>query len=249
MLISILFVILWTFGGAAVTYVVFRDRPFIWRLAAGNIIGSAIAGTTLFVLTSAAGLSVATAVAALIAAVLPSLAFLRSDLRNGLARDWASAKGKMNDGAKRFGGAAFYGFWLILFCLFFSQAMWTTDAGIFTGGSQNLGDLPFHLGAIFSFTDGANFPPQNPSFAGAKFSYPFVPDLLTAMFMRLGADLKGAMFVQNVSWALSLLVLLEAFVARLAGSRLAGRLAAFLLFFSGGLGFVWFLITGIRARA
>ena len=28
-----------------------------------------------------------------------------------------------------------------------------TPRGIFTGGSQNLGDLPFHLGAIFSFTE------------------------------------------------------------------------------------------------
>ena len=59
-----------------------------------------------------------------------------------------------------------------------------TKDGIFTGGSQNLGDLPFHLGAIFCFTEGNNFPPENPSFAGAKFSYPFMADLVTAVFCQ-----------------------------------------------------------------
>jgi hypothetical protein len=112
--------------------------------------------------------------------------------------------------------------------------------GIYTGGSQNLGDLPFHLGAIFSFTDGNNFPPQNPSWSGAKFTYPFIADFLTACFVKLGADVKDALFTQNLAWAFSLLVILERFVATLTGSKLAGRVAPALLFFSGGLGFVWF---------
>ncbi|MEQ1645554.1 MAG: hypothetical protein ABL959_19040, partial [Pyrinomonadaceae bacterium] len=43
----------------------------------------------------------------------------------------------------------------------------------------------------------------------------------------------------NVSWAFSLLVLLENLVATLTGSKLAGRIAPALLFFSGGLGFAW----------
>jgi hypothetical protein len=119
--------------------------------------------------------------------------------------------------------------------------MFQTAEGIFTGGSNNLGDLPFHLGAIYGFTDGANFPPQNPNFAGAKFSYPFIADLVTACFVKLGAGVRDAMLVQNVAWALSLLIVLERFVLRLTGDRLAGKVAPVLLFFSGGLGFLWFL--------
>ena len=46
--------------------------------------------------------------------------------------------------------------------------------------------------------------------------------------------------VQDVSWAFSLLVILEGFTAKLTGSKLAGRIAPLLLFFSGGLGFLWF---------
>ncbi len=48
------------------------------------------------------------------------------------------------------------------------------------------------------------------------------------------------MFVQNVSWAFSLLVIFERFVLKLTNDRLASRIAPALLFFSGGLGFLWF---------
>jgi hypothetical protein len=118
--------------------------------------------------------------------------------------------------------------------------MYQTPAGIYTGGAQNGGDLPFHLGAIFSFTDGRNFPPQNPSYAGATFSYPFIADMVTAGFMKFGADVRNALVVQDVAWAFTLLVLLERFVFKLIADRLAGKIAPWLLFFCGGLGFIWF---------
>ncbi|MEO5859461.1 MAG: hypothetical protein ABIR33_10985, partial [Pyrinomonadaceae bacterium] len=44
------------------------------------------------------------------------------------------------------------------------------------------------------------------------------------------------------SWAFSLLVLLESFVRRLTGLKHAGKLAPVMLFFSGGLGFIWFFL-------
>jgi hypothetical protein len=48
------------------------------------------------------------------------------------------------------------------------------------------------------------------------------------------------MLVTNVFWAFSLLVITERFVLKIVGDKFAARLAPFLLFFSGGLGFVWF---------
>ena len=128
----------------------------------------------------------------------------------------------------------------IVFWFFFDRVMFELKDTIYTGGSQNLGDLPFHLGAIFSFTDGNNFPPQNPSWAGAKFSYPFIADFLTACFVKLGADVRNALVVQDVAWAFALMVVLERFVVKLTNSKLAGRIAPALLVFSGGLGFIWF---------
>ena len=241
MLFSILIICLISFGGLALTYLVTDEESFMWRLAAGNVIGSAILGLTGFLLASIFGLNAVTVLAAMAITLLPLVLLRQKQRRNKFLNDWAKAKGKLQGGnLKRFAGFGFYAFFLLVFWLFFGQTIYSTDQGIFTGGSQNLGDLPFHLGAIFSFTDGGNFPPQNPSFAGARFSYPFIADFVTACYMKLGVDVKAAMIVQNVAWAFSLLVILERFAAKLTGSKLAGRIAPFLLFFSGGLGFVWF---------
>ena len=242
MLISLVVILVVTAGGFACTYVLERDDPVLWRAAAGNVIGCAVFGTAAFVLAMAFGLSAATVIAALLITAAPVAMLVRGEMRNAFERDRARAKGKL-DGANagkmlRF---AYYVGFFVLFVFFFDRAMMVTPEGIFTGGSNNLGDLPFHLGAIYSFADGANFPPENPNFAGAKFSYPFIADLITACFMKLGAGLRDAMFVQNIAWALSLLVVLERFVLRLTGDRMAGKIAPLLLFFSGGLGFLWFL--------
>jgi hypothetical protein len=228
-------------GGFAFTYLFEDDEPFLWRVAAGSVIGSAVFGTASFVIAIGVGLNSASVAIALVVTLLPILVIFRGPRRKLFDHDRARAIGKLQGANFSKGLRALYYFgFLVLFCLFFAQTMYETDQGIFTGGSNNLGDLPFHLGAILSFTDGANFPPVNPSWAGAKFSYPFVADLLTACFMKLGAPLREAMLIQNVTWAFALLVVLERFVLKLTGDRLSSKLAPPLLFFSGGLGFLWF---------
>jgi hypothetical protein len=243
MLISLILIILITLGGMPLTYLI--DDPdesgLMWRLAVGNIVGSAIFGLIAFVAACLIGFSSLTIIASLVIAMLPLMIFMRRGARDRLRGNLNKARGKL-DGTNfaKFAGFAYYAFFFLLFWFFFARTMFELKDGIYTGGSQNLGDLPFHLGAIFSFTDGNNFPPQNPSWAGAKFTYPFIADFLTACFVKLGADVKDAMFAQNVAWAFSLLVILERFVAKLTQSKLAGRIAPALLFFSGGLGFLWF---------
>lgn len=241
MAISIIVILLTALGGLGVTYLIFEEESLMRRLAAANIIGAAVFGLAVFVLASLFGLTALTVVAGLLITLLPLLLFGNRDRRRALWHDWQRAKGKL-DGAnfQKMSRFVYYLFFFFLFWFFFERAMIETSAGILTGGSQNLGDLPYHLGAIFGFTDGQNFPPQNPSFSGARFSYPFIADLLTAAVMKLGGDVRGTMLVQNVSWAFSLLVLLEWFVDKLTDNKLAGRIAPFLLFFSGGLGFLWF---------
>jgi hypothetical protein len=226
MLLAILLIIVVSAGGFALTYIIEDDEPFLWRFAAGNVIGSAVFGTVSFVIALGVGLNLGSVAIALVLTLLPVLLIVRGPRRKLFDHDRARAIGKMQ-GANltKAVRALYYVGFLTLFCLFFAQAMYETDQGIFTGGSNNLGDLPFHLGAILSFTDGANFPPVNPSWAGAKFSYPFVADLLTACFMKLGAPLREAMLIQNVAWAFALLVVLERFVLKLTGDRLSSKLA------------------------
>ena len=198
-------------------------------------------GTIAFVITSLAGLNISTALICCGIAILPLALFARSQYSAAIRRDWQRAKGKLQGAdLRKLLTFLYYGLSFILLCVFFDQVMIDKRDGIFTGGSHNLGDLPFHLGAIFSFTDGNNFPPENPSFAGAKFSYPFIADLVTAIFIKLGSGVRDAMLVQNLAWAFSLFILIGKFVSRLTGERLAGRLAPILLFLTGGLGFFWF---------
>lgn len=249
MLLSLVLMLAVAAGGAALTYLLAKDERLLWRLAAGSVVGSAVFGIAGFVLALFAGPGPLIAGAALVLTLLPIAITVRGEPRRAVERDWAKARGKLRGatGAKALAFLYYAGF-LLLFCLFFSQTMYQTPEGIFTGGSNNLGDLPFHLGAILSFTDGANFPPQNPSWAGARFSYPFIADIVTASFATLGADIRNAMFVQNVAWAFALLVILERFVLKLTGDRLASKLAPAILFFSGGLGFIWFF-SDVGAQA
>src|SRR5688572_24091227 len=195
MLISLLLIAIAAAGGLPVTYVVDDDAPMMWRLAAGTIVGCAIFGTAAFLFALIFGLSVVTVVAASVLTLLPLLVFYRPASRRKLHDEWNRAKSRMQGGSgKKFLRFAYYSFFFLLFFFFFDRAMLESPAGIFTGGSQNLGDLPFHLGAILSFTDANNFPPMNPSFAGARFSYPFIADLLTACAAKLGASARDAMF-------------------------------------------------------
>ena len=240
MILTFLLIFLITAGGLALTYIYEKEDSLLVRMAAGNVVGAALFSLVGFLLASFFGLSAATVLITLAFTISPLALFARTDFQKQFKANYQKAKGKL-DGAnfKKFLRFGYYVFFFVLFWLFFERAMIETSQGIFTGGSNNLGDLPFHLGAIFGFTDGNNFPPQNPSFANAKFTYPFMADFLTAAFIKLGANVREAMFLQNVFFAFSLLVLLERFVFKLTNNRLAAKIAPVLLFFSGGLGFVW----------
>ncbi|QQS40889.1 MAG: hypothetical protein IPM63_16205 [Acidobacteriota bacterium] len=245
MLTAIAFTAAVSLGGAALTYLFAKDEGLLWRLCVGNVIGSVLFFFPSFLLFKTGiclyGAAPWILLVSLLFVSLPLLLLRRKDIRAEFRHEKDLAKGKVQGATftklLRFSYYAFFG---LLFLFFFARAMIVAADGIYTGGSQNLGDLPFHLGAIFSFSEGCNFPPQNPSFAGATFSYPFTADFLTAILVAVGAEVASVMWVQNVVWAFALLVILERFVFKVTGERLAGKLAAPILFFSGGLGFLWF---------
>lgn len=241
MLLAVFLMLLISCGGAALTYRFTKDQPALWRFAAGTVFGSAIFGTAVFAAACAWELNIYVAAGCLVFTLLPVLFLRTEENRKALTRDRARIKGNFQGASfKKILRFCYYLFFALVFLFFFERVIIETPQGIFTGGSNNLGDLPFHLGAVFSFTNADNFPPINPSFSGAKFSYPFIADLITAALMKFGVGLKDAMLAANVFWAFSLLVLIERFVLAVLGDKLAARLAPFLLFFSGGLGFIWF---------
>src|SRR5215203_1789737 len=241
MILTFLLILLITCGGTALTYLYEKEDSLLVRLAAGNVAGAAIFATVGFLSACFFGLSAATVLIALLITLLPLALFAKNDYGQQFKANLNNAKGRLNGAdLARILNFAYYVSVFVVLCFFFERAMLETKDGILTGGSQNLGDLPFHLGAIFSFTEGSNFPPENPSFSDAKFTYPFLADFVTACFVKIGAGVSGAMLVQNVLLGFSLVVLLEKFTRLLTANITAGKIAPLLLLLSGGLGFVWF---------
>src|SRR5688572_21014971 len=95
MLLSLLLISLIAAGGLALTYLITDDEPFMWRLAAGSVIGSAVCGTAAFVIASVFGLNVATAALSVALAMLPLALFYRDRHWKQLRTDWSRAKGKL----------------------------------------------------------------------------------------------------------------------------------------------------------
>ena len=123
--------------------------------------------------------------------------------------------------------------------------MFTRSDGIYTGVENNVGDLPFHLQAISSFAQGQNSSFEDPTFAGVRFTYPFLADYLSSLLVRLGLGLAASMWLPNILFALAFVVLLSKFTEDLASSRLAGIIAVLLVIFSGGMGW-WQIFQDVR---
>jgi hypothetical protein len=238
-------------GGAAVTYFFDEDAPLASRLCMGACVGFAALGLFGFVLASSFGFTsfVLILTAAVVASPLALAA--RGKYRAQLSADFHEAargarRAIQSPTRRTTVYAIFYALVALLLWLVFDRAMVESPDGIYTGVQNNYGDLPFHLSIITSFTDGANFPPEDPTFAGARFTYPFVADFVAACFVRAGATLRQALLLENYVLALSFVGLLNRFTLKLTRDRLAGLIAPVLVLFSGGLGW-WHLPDHVRS--
>ena len=118
------------------------------------------------------------------------------------------------------------------------RTLFETPLGIATGDRHNFGDLPFHMAIAAGFAYGDNFPPAHPELAGVPLTYPFFCDLLSGMILAVGGSWRDAFFWPTLILGLAVVVALVRFGEAVTGSRSLGRTAAFLTFFSGGLGFL-----------
>jgi hypothetical protein len=99
----------------------------------------------------------------------------------------------------------------------------------------NYGDLPLHWTYVQYLAGGASFWPENPIVAGERLRYPLGADLLTAVFVLLGAGMRALMPAFG---------LVGATLSALALRRWGGALAVAGFLFSGGLAGFELLWTG-----
>ncbi|HZI58181.1 MAG TPA: hypothetical protein VFF39_15470 [Verrucomicrobiae bacterium] len=238
MLIASLLLLVAIVGGTLLTFLFDRGAPRPARLCMGASIGLALLATVGFLLALCFGLGTVTIVLSAFIMLLPAALLIDPERRtlilNGLRSSAPSS------GSKGIGYLIFYLAMAILLGMVFGRAAFERPDGIYTGVTNNLGDLPLHFQIINSFAQGHNLPPQDPTYAGVRFAYPFLADFLTAMLMRCGTGVISAMWLQNMVLALSLVGLLHYWTLLLTRNRLAGILAPMLVLFSGGMG--WWLL-------
>jgi hypothetical protein len=228
-------------GGTLLTFLFDRNAPRGARLCMGACIGMALMATVGFLLALVLGLGAASLTLSAVILLLPGLLLVSPERRalilNAMRSPISSAQ---KSSAAGVGYLAFYLAIAILLAMVFNRAVFERADGIYTGVMNNLGDLPLHLQIIKSFAQGHNLPPEDPTFAGVRFAYPFLVDLLAAMLVRAGAGVILAMWLQNMVMALALVGLLHYWTILLTRNRLAGVIAPLLVLFSGGMG--WWLL-------
>jgi hypothetical protein len=232
-LIIILISLLAIANGALLTFLVI-ERLSIWaRLCAGAVTGLAALSWIGLLISMITGLNAISIGLTVLIGVSGLIVLLRL-IGIVRLRDEINAIGLSKVDAVYYAGLMALLSWL------FSRVVMFYPDGMHTAPANNFGDLPFHFSAITSFAYGENLPPQNPIFAGMKFTYPFLIDFLTAFFMRCGADWRGAFFVENIILSLALVGLIDLLTMQLIGNRLAALLAPLLFLFNGGAGFINF---------
>jgi hypothetical protein len=245
MLLAVALILLAVAAGVIASYAYDDDAPPFARLGYGAATGLAALALVGFLVAEFTGIAVGTVVAAVVVA-LPLLALTRPHVRARVRSDlraeqaFLGAAGRKRD--LRTFGPLIYTILIALFLvLVFDRVLFSSGGALYTGYVNNLGDLPFHMQVTASFAYGANFPPEDPTYAGTGFAYPYLSDFVAAMLVNLGASFRDAFLVQNLTLVAALVVILHRLTRVLTADRLAAFIAPVLVLFSGGLGWLMLL--------
>jgi hypothetical protein len=200
-----------------------------------------------FLVGATVGASVATGVAAFaawLAGVLsPAVGSL--SLAAGVAAGLLAARSPLRRSAPPGGDTERLGFWgglaLAAFAAVsvrqFGWMVFERECALLTLLQNNYGDLPLHWTYVSNLAGGAPFWPRNPILAGARLRYPFGVDLLTAVFVQLGASLPVLLRAMGLAGAALAALALRRWggAFAVAGFLCAGGLAGFRVLATGRL--------------
>ena len=199
MIASLLLALLVTLSGTVATYLYDENASLGARVCAGAALGIAALGLVSFVVASFIGLSGIAILFSIVICCSPLALLTDSRTLNRFTKDLAgistATQQILRFESRAVGYFLFYAVVAVIFWKVFSRAVIDDSTGMSTGLLNNFGDLPFHLSVITSFAFGNNFPPEDPTYAGVRFTYPFLSDFVSAVFVKCGADLRESMFV------------------------------------------------------
>jgi hypothetical protein len=249
-IISLALVLFVTGSATLLTYAYDEGANFAARLCAGACIGIATLGLVGFIFASFLGLTPVSILLTVVVHSLP-LIWLRNPNRRAVVKNDLNAayrgirRALSRPGQMPLGYVIFYVVVGLILWRAFQRAMIEVPEGIYTGLLNNYGDLPFHLSVITSFAYGNNFLPEDPTYAGVRFTYPFLTDFVSAIFVRCGADLRQSMFIENFVLAMAFVGLMHRWALVMVRDRLAAVLTPLLVLLNGGFGWVllWDRVT------
>src|SRR5215213_10323358 len=244
MIASLLLALLVTLSGTVATYLYDENASLGARLCAGAALGLAALGLVSFVVASFIGLSgiavlFSTAICCSPLALLTDASTLKH-FKQDLAGVSIATRQLLRFELRSVGYFLFYAVIAVIFWKVFSRAVIEDNTGLSTGLLNNFGDLPFHLSVITSFAFGNNFPPEDPTYAGVRFTYPFLSDFVSAVFVRCGADLRESMFIENYILGLAFVGLVHRWALVMLRNRLAAIITPLVVLLNGGMG--WTLL-------
>ena len=246
MIASITLLLLVVLSGTIATYLYDDLSPLAARVCAGACLGITALSLIGFVLALLFGLTTLTVLIGALTSSVPILLLVRTSYFQRLQSDLHRASKSIQRYIARPDllttvYVAFYGATLFILWRVFAKAMIQDSDGISTGLLNNFGDLPFHLSVITSFAYGNNFPPEDPTYAGIRFTYPFLSDFASALFVRCGADLRQSMFIENLVLGISFVGLLHRWALVMLRDKLAAVITPLLVLLNGGFGWVLLL--------
>ena len=230
-------------SGTVATYLYDSGSPFSARVCSGSCLGITALGLLGFVFASFLGLNGTSVLVTTVVCSLPLFLLTRQTYFDSFKQDAGAAYQAVRrfvsqPDLKTSGYVAFYLFTIAILWRVFSKAMIQDENGISTGLLNNFGDLPFHLSIITGFAFGNNFPPEDPTYAGVRFTYPFLSDFVSAIFVQCRADLTQSMFLENMILAVSFVGLLHRWAYVLLRDKLAAIITPLLVLLNGGFGWV-----------
>jgi len=234
-------------SGTLLTYTYDEGAPLASRLSSGACIGFAAMALVGFVLALLFGLNPYTIGFTAALLLLPVLLLKSRPIRNQIDQDINQALKAISRASAKpdrwaFIYFLFYAGVAIVMWLVFDRALLEKPDGLYTGVLNNYGDLPFHISVITRFAFGQNYPPEDPTFSGVRFTYPFLTDFVSAVFVRCGASLRNSLFIENWIIGVALVGVLHRFGLRLLRNHTAAILVPVLVILNGGLG--WAMLFG-----
>lgn len=240
---SLFLALLVIFSGTVATYSYDDNSPFSARLCSGACLGLTALALIGFVFASFFGLTTSAVLLTGLVCLLPLFLLVRQTYFDSLTADVKTAYTKvkrfvLRPDLKTTGYVLFYLVTTVILWRVFSKAMIQDETGISTGLLNNFGDLPFHLSVITGFAYGNNFPPEDPTYAGVRFTYPFLSDFVSAIFVKCRADLEQSMFLENLILGVSFVGVVHRWALVLLRDKLAAIITPVLILLNGGFGWV-----------